>query len=523
MGKPRQHRQNARTAAGPTPAQKKAQLQDRMRKTLAAKKGEQMICLTMIVKNESRNMVRLLDSIKPIINMASIVDTGSTDNTEEVIMQWSAEHKMPITVHHEPFRNFAFNRTHSVQMARKAYPEADYYLLSDADFVWMIDVGHKFDKRLLVDHKYLIEQKNNTLSYANVRLLSAKVDWVCVGRTHEYWREAKDQSGYTGEIRTTKISTLMIDDREDGGSKDDKFVRDERLLREGLADPDEPADLKTRYKFYLAQTLKDLQRHHESISWYQERIKDGGWGEEVYYAYFQIGFNYEQLGWKYKACAGLGHKIPSTPGTYEKIEEWNPNRIHHHRVLHNLKAVKKLLKLDKRTPEQEADIQKVIPEGKVPEDMDEIINLLERNELVPAENDFLAKWNPDQEGETVLLSKADECYTEAGVYYTKAHTYRKTRAESLYYACTMYRKLGLNEQSFNVAMIGRTIKYPAQDSLFIEYACYDYLFDTEIAITAFYLEGKRDVGRDAIARLLPRDDLPKAIHDQVMANSRHYI
>lgn len=218
----------------------------------------------------------------------------------------------------------------------------------------------------------------------------------------------------------------------------------------------------------------------------------------------------------------MSHKLPSTPGTYEKIEEWNP-RGQHHTVLHNLKTVKGFLELETRTEKQDEDIKNVIPEGKKPEDMDEIINLLERNELVPSENEFLAKWNPDNEGETVLLSKADEHFTEAGVYYVKAHTYRKTRAESLYYACGMYRKLGMNEQSFNVATIGRTIKHQAQDSLFIEYACYDYLFDTELAITSFYLEGKRDSGRDAIARLLPCEDLPKAIHDQVMANSRHYM
>lgn len=477
----------------------------------------------MIVKNESKNMVRLLDSVKGIINMGSIVDTGSTDNTEEVIITWSHNNNIPITVHHEPFKNFSFNRTHSVHMARKTYPEADYYLLSDADFVWMIDVDHKFDKRLLVDHKYLIEQKNKTLTYSNVRLLSSKVDWMCVARTHEFWKEHTDQSVYKGEIRTAKIKTLMIDDREDGGCKDDKFVRDERLLREGLADPDEPADVKTRYKFYLAQTLKDMQRHEEAIQWYQERIKDGGWVEEVYYAHFQIGLNYEQLGWKYKACVDMGKKLPSTPGTYERIEEWNPRKIHHHVLLNNLKAVKCHLQCETRTAQQEKDIQYVIPEGKDPKDIDEIINLLQRNELVPSENEFLAKWNPQNLGETELIEKSNENFMEAGVHYTKAHNYRKTRAESLYYAAVMYRKLGMNEQAFNVAMVGRGIKYPSGDSLFIEYACYDYLFDAEIAITAFYVEGKRDIGRDAVAKLLDRDDLPEHVKKLAMSNSRHYI
>jgi glycosyltransferase involved in cell wall biosynthesis len=220
--------------------QRERELKDRMRKKLAIKQGAKKICLTMIVKNESKNMVRLLDSVKDIIDMISIVDTGSTDNTEDIIINWGKKNNIPTTVHHEKFKNFAHNRTHSVRVAKDTYPEADYFLLSDADFVWNVNVGNKFDKILLIDHKYLIEQYNKALSYWNIRLLSSKIDWICEGVTHEYWCEAKNQKEYSGEVRTAKIRTLLIDDREDGGCKSDKFERDEKLLREGLEDKDTP-------------------------------------------------------------------------------------------------------------------------------------------------------------------------------------------------------------------------------------------------------------------------------------------
>src|SRR5437762_2775032 len=113
-----------------TAQQRHANTKDRLRKKVAASKGPKKICLVMIVKNESRNMPRVLDSAKKIIDMISIVDTGSTDNTKEVIINWGKENKIPTTVHEEAFKNFAYNRTHSVKVAKETYKEADYILLS---------------------------------------------------------------------------------------------------------------------------------------------------------------------------------------------------------------------------------------------------------------------------------------------------------------------------------------------------------------------------------------------------------
>lgn len=432
---------------------RKAEQLDRMRKKVAVKQGPKKICLTMIVRNESNNMKRLLDSVKSIIDMVSIVDTGSTDNTEEVIMEWSKENDVPTTVHHEPFQDFSYNRTHSVQAAKKAYPEADYLLLSDADFVWEIDKGGKFDKKLLIDHKYLIEQYNKSLTYWNVRMLNAKVDWFCEGVTHEYWREASSQSEYSGEIRTARIRTLAIDDREDGGFKSEKFTRDERLLRGGLADPETKPSLKTRYKFYLGQTLKDMGRFEESIEWYEKRIADKGWYEEVYYSKFQIGVNYEQIGWKKRHVLTLMAKADKTPEDFE----------------------------------------------------------------------FINKWDPENKGPAVMLDESTKCFQQAAANYLGAYNFCKRRAESLYYVTRMYRSLGQNEMAYKFAKMGQKIVFPENDSLFIERACYDYLFDYEISIVAWHIEGKRDEGRECINKLLPRDDLPDNCKEIVMQNSRAYL
>ena len=161
-------------------------IRERLAEKYRRKSNNTTICLAMIVKNESANMVRLLDSIKSIIDMISIDDTGSTDDTREVILKWGKDNNVPTTVHDEPFINFGYNRSHSVEMAKKTYPEAKYILLSDADFVWEIDKN--FRKNLLTLEYYLVRNNTTSLSYWCIRLLSAKLDWECVGVTHEYWQ-----------------------------------------------------------------------------------------------------------------------------------------------------------------------------------------------------------------------------------------------------------------------------------------------------------------------------------------------
>ena len=46
------------------------------------------ICLNMIVKNEAKIITRLLESVVDIIDYWVICDTGSTDNTCEMILNY---------------------------------------------------------------------------------------------------------------------------------------------------------------------------------------------------------------------------------------------------------------------------------------------------------------------------------------------------------------------------------------------------------------------------------------------------
>ena len=69
----------------------------------------------MIVKNESRIIERLLTSVLPIIDSYCICDTGSTDNTVELIERFFNNNNISGIIVQEPFQDFAYNRTFALK------------------------------------------------------------------------------------------------------------------------------------------------------------------------------------------------------------------------------------------------------------------------------------------------------------------------------------------------------------------------------------------------------------------------
>ena len=240
------------------------------------------ICLTMIVKNESSIIERCLTQTKGFVDCICICDTGSTDNTVEIIENYLKKNHIPGKVYHHTWKNFGHNRGLSVKAAQEMIPQIGfslkntYMLLLDADMLLIFP--EKFDKKQLTSGGYLLKQKNGAISYDNVRLILASLPWICVGPTHEYW------SCNVPHIQQ-RLDSVWIDDRNDGGCKSDKFERDIRLLTQGLVE--EPNNV--RYMFYLAQSYMCLGKYDEAIDWYLKRIENNGFLEEEWYSRCMIG------------------------------------------------------------------------------------------------------------------------------------------------------------------------------------------------------------------------------------------
>ena len=249
------------------------------------------ICLNMIVKNESKIIQRLLDSVVDTIDTYCICDTGSTDNTVELIQTYFQQKQIPGIVIHEPFRDFGYNRTYALEACTSVL--AEYILLLDADMVFWKnpDPNSRSLKQIIKETNmdaYYIFQGNDTYYYKNVRLVKNNAEFSYWGVTHEYVKNPTP----TTTIYQLDKSTVFIKDIGDGGAKTDKFLRDIRLLEKGL----EELPNNDRYLFYLANSYKDSNQYEKAIETYQKRINVGGWIEEIWHSYFSMGKCWKSLG-----------------------------------------------------------------------------------------------------------------------------------------------------------------------------------------------------------------------------------
>jgi len=298
------------------------------------------LCLNMIVKNESKIITRLLESVSPIIDAFCICDTGSTDDTVNIIESFFKTKNIPGKVIKEPFQNFEYNRSFALK-ACDEFTDIDYILLMDADMIlWMNQkISPEIFKKLLTGHEcFFMFQGSDSMYYKNTRIVKNRSGFSYKGVTHEYVELPPN-----AKQGVLVKDLVFIKDIGDGGSKSDKFERDMRLLKEGLRkDP-----TNERYMFYLANSIKDLASTHtyqtdsilsqlhrncqelaqsftsqpevlklanalqetakeaqdvmrkgylnEAIEWYLKRIKAGGFWEEVWYSHYNIGHAYFHL------------------------------------------------------------------------------------------------------------------------------------------------------------------------------------------------------------------------------------
>lgn len=240
------------------------------------------LCLNMIVKNESKIIKRLFESVLPVIDCYCICDTGSTDDTVEIIETFFKEKGIPGKVVQEPFKDFAHNRSFALQACNGM---SDYALLMDADMILEVN---NFDKRKLSESdSCCLLQGNDSYYYQNMRIVRNNGQYKYLGVTHEY--VSTPPGNHNVNI---KKDELFIRDVGDGGSKSDKFERDIRLLLKGIED--EPNNV--RYHFYLANSYKDSGHFDEAITYYHKRIAMGDWEQEIWYSNFNIANIYEHLG-----------------------------------------------------------------------------------------------------------------------------------------------------------------------------------------------------------------------------------
>ena len=255
------------------------------------------IGLCMIMKDESHIVHEVLNSVHEIIDTFCIVDTGSTDNTIQIVKDFFESKKIEGEIHERPWIGFGENRSEALKLCNG---KMDYILMIDADdLMGFPGIGARaFLEKALTEispNACNLTIRRGNLEYTRTQIFKADDNWRYVGVLHEY---------PTNDSKTNKFLKLppeiyMVGRTLGNRSKieGNKYARDAEVLLKAL----ETEPNNDRYVFYLAQSYRDAGMNEEAVKWYKKRFEMGGWNEELFVVAYNVSKLTDDKEWAWKA------------------------------------------------------------------------------------------------------------------------------------------------------------------------------------------------------------------------------
>lgn len=247
-----------------------------------------MICLNMIVRNESAIIRGTLENVTSVVPFSYWVihDTGSTDNTAEIVRDFFEEKKIPGHLGRSEWRNFGENRQLVLEDARGT---ADYAMFFDAD----CRIEGVFPSLDLKVDAYQIMSRRGASSYPVKHIVRNDGRYKWRGVVHEgLYFSGKNE-------RVEALNGVSVQNQSAGARSRDPmtYYRDARMLVRAIDNlTPEDQDLLPRYCFYAANSWRDAHCPNEAVVWYRKRIALGGWRDEVFMSYLNLGIELVKAG-----------------------------------------------------------------------------------------------------------------------------------------------------------------------------------------------------------------------------------
>lgn len=263
-----------------------------------------LLALVMVVKDEAHGITQTLESVKEHVDRWTILDTGSTDGTQEAVLR--ALEGIPGTLHEGPFHDFSttYNRAFDLHGDATRFV---LHLLGDEVVVGAKKLRDFLEHEPEGDAFYIAIQQGSD-RYKLPRLSRVGSGWRYSGRTHETL--GKDGQFPDGDV--TGVQIVRGTAPNEAQRKRRRWQLDRRILEEDL----EKNPLDPRATFYLAQTHECLGDAHTAAKLYQRRIELGGWADEVYEARFRLA----------RCMATTGAEWPHVQQAYLDAHAFDPHR-----------------------------------------------------------------------------------------------------------------------------------------------------------------------------------------------------
>lgn len=234
--------------------------------------------LVLIVRNESKRLRQTLESALPLISGWTILDTGSTDDTETVARRILGD--LPGQFVHRTWTDSFADARNAAFEAARAYvcqAEGEYLLHLDAGE----QVGTSGPLPALTADAYRVNVVYAGCEFPSVRLFRARTPWRWKYRVHE-----TAEGGQVSDLRGLEVFSDL------GDQSADKYRRYARLSELDLVDfPEDP-----RVMFYAAQNWYGAHEWHNALDRYALRCAMGGYADEIWYSAMKMGMCWENLG-----------------------------------------------------------------------------------------------------------------------------------------------------------------------------------------------------------------------------------
>jgi glycosyltransferase involved in cell wall biosynthesis len=271
-------------------------------------KGDgQTICLSMIVKNETPVISRCLSSLRHLIDYWVIVDTGSSDGTQDAIRTLMKD--LPGELHERPWQDFAHNRNQALELA---VPHGDYVLIIDADDLLEFEPG--FQMPALDADSYMLRIADTSITYQRIQIVRSALPWRWRGVLHEFLACENSRGSVI-------LEGLQLRRNHDGARRRDPetYKRDAAVLEAALQTETDPF-MRARYRFYLAQSYRDCGEREKAVQAYLERAELGYWNEEVFFSLYSAAKLQESLGRPFEqVMATYMRACEAVPGRTEAL------------------------------------------------------------------------------------------------------------------------------------------------------------------------------------------------------------
>jgi GR25 family glycosyltransferase involved in LPS biosynthesis/glycosyltransferase involved in cell wall biosynthesis len=249
----------------------------------------------MIVKNESRIIVDTLTKLLKKIKWDYwvICDTGSTDNTRELITEFFEKENIPGELFCDEWRDFGYNRTEAL---KKAFGKTDYVFIFDADDEICLD----FKLPEVLDHdayNFQFGGHHDYNAYTRTLLVNNHKLWKYVGVLHE----VIVPDGHTPLTYVISGNYFVVSGRlgDRNTNNPDKYLKDAQVLEKAYHEALEKGDnIHERYAFYCANSYKDYGKHEKAIEWYKKTLTHNNWCQEKYICCLRLYDCYDAIGQK---------------------------------------------------------------------------------------------------------------------------------------------------------------------------------------------------------------------------------